>query len=1104
MAVLPDVPPNRGAPRTPLGRPGEPILPASLRVAWASEQLPAHVLARAGATRPISFDQLTARVHERVEQPDVLVEHVVRTIQSRQPAIARLLVCDRVDPATRVHGLELSARTRNALLRAGRMVEGDKLPTLTWGRLLSVRNLGVRSALEFAIALDRSGRRRTRAPQSDDSRSPDGHLAADARRTLERTARTAWANQLTLNDERLRALARRDRRTVAEAIEAALRSADGSELRDAHQLVSIVDALQEIGERLEGERLEAQLRELIAVLTDLDNERLDALCARMGLAGPAATLQVAGDMASVTRERIRQLQVKLIDRLNSVRHLYLPAVDAAVTTLQRAAPVRVEDGEKLLAVEKITRGRLDLSLFIGEWLPALGRRQLTEAEHGRARWIIRPELGGAEEQLAGAGFFDGDTDRAILDSIGRLCRSVGVCSVPWAAEEAGLSVDRETIKGVRRVAKSDSALSFLNRSWMWDPTVPTGRNRLENTLRKVLAVAPEVPMADLMGALDRVHRQGRLPRLPSAEAVAAFARAHPSFEEADERVRAAVALDPATELAGTERVFVEVLSAVPGGVLDREALRRACMERGMNGATFGQYTSFSPILTQPARNLWALRGREVDATVAQRVAATRRRRRRHAESTRTPDGRLQVSWTITGPEASVFAIPSADRFGYINRDYHAAAADGSSVGTVRVDEGGMSWGYGRFLRQASVATGDRLIATFDRDRRAVTLEVERGGARPWVGDLGNCFLHRDSWALRIYVDDELLAGGEWSIPLSLADAVGISPGTTDVSWRRDASHIISISRDDGACVGAQLSPVLRELAAKRGDRLFVELHTEWFDAERRPPAEPNGDPLQELLAGSGLPAALHGEAAWGALSRSLGGSSDGDRHEVEERLRQRGDHVGLGTLQRWRATTRVLEQSWPTDWWLAAPLAEDVDSYSVHNEAGLRRVAVGVASRGASLPSDALVDARGVVWADEDRVADVVSELDGRDGVTLTNADHAWSYWARAEHAARRASLRGSSWCIQPTDGQWCIDGGRHGDLRAALMSVSEGSGDPVSDIRAAVGFRYPSNAFAFRRIVRDLVRDGLTVIRAGSAGFAAEFETTPLREGPGLVDLTT
>jgi hypothetical protein len=610
-----------------------------------------------------------------------------------------------------------------------------------------------------------------------------------------------------------------------------------------------------------------------------------------------------------------------------------------------------------------------------------------------------------------------------------------------------------------------------------------------------------------MDALGRIHRQGRLPLLPDRSAVLLFAGAHPCFVVDDEYILSDVALTPESELAETERVFVEVLSAVPGGVLDREALRRACIERGMNGATFGQYTSFSPILTQPGRNLWALRGRDVDEAAAKRIGAGKRRRRRHAEATRTPDGDLLVRWSVTTPEASVFTIPAAERFGYVNRDYVAVdASTGKRVGTVRVDDGGMSWGYGPFVRVAKLAIGDRILARFDRGAKMVTLDVERGSDRPWVGDLGNCFLHADSWALRLYIDDGLLSGDEWQLPLSLADAVGIPEGVSAVPWRGDPQLSLSLQRGSTSCTGSPLTAILERTGVSRGDRVFLEVHSSWFDLARYPQASANGEPLFELLTSAGLPSSSRGERAWNSLSRALGGSSDGSRDEVEARMRQRGDHVGLGLLQKMGLFERpaALTTTWDPSWWLFGPLAADGQPdtmlYAVESEEKETRVAIGVALMGAALPPDAVVDGLGRVWAAGASHLSVLSRVRGVDGVVVAGSELAWVKWARAEHHARRASL-GSTWEIRRAGDRWELDGETFSDLCGALGATSS---QEVSKAPQMGGSPrpYPNSAFAFRRAISDMLRDNIVAVRGERGVLEAEFADGAKRRGVALVDL--
>ena len=80
-------------------------------------------------------------------------------------------------------------------------------------------------------------------------------------------------------------------------------------------------------------------------------------------------------------------------------------------------------------------------------------------------------------------------------------------------------------------------------------------------------------------------------------------------------------------------------------------------------------------------------------------------------------------------------------------------------------------------------------------------------------------------------------------------------------------------------------------------------------------------------------------------------------------------------------------------------------------------------------------------------------------------------------------------------DSHWVRAGKSYQDLKETLEDIPAGLGggsttDPV------VTFGYPSNAFAFRRAVSDLIRDGLEAIRASGRGFIAEFAHNARREG--------
>ncbi len=524
----------------------------------------------------------------------------------------------------------------------------------------------------------------------------------------------------------------------------------------------------------------------------------------------------------------------------------------------------------------------------------------------------------------------------------------------------------------------------------------------------------------------------------------------------------------------------------------------------MNAGTFAQYTTFSPILMQPARNLWALRGRDIDESVLRRLSRSRRHRAKAVTATRTADGRLVVSWPIRTAESRVFTLPVAERYGFTDCGYSALDVEGAPLGGIWVDDEGVSYGYSLFLRVTNAAPGDRLVATFNQHSRVVILDIVRGSDRQWVGDLGNCFLHNEGWALRLYVDDDLLSGGSWEVPFSLADATGIRPGVWQIPWREDASVRLTITRDELRCTGSSLEQALFALNARRQDRVFVALHTSWFGLTHQRSANPDGDPLDELFIAAGINRRGTESNWWRALSRALGGPSDGGRNEVEERLRERGDQVALGLLHRIRQSVSPPASEWPDSWEYVSELDSNESRFAVRSCDGTIRVAAGTAIRGTALPWTSIIDNRGLVWVDNELGKPTVESLAGINGFVLSAQEPTWVRWARAEHHARQASLSGIEWVLERRGDRWFF--GKHlvPDLLEGLEAVPAASSDPI--LRASKqSAPFPSNAFAFRRIARLLIRDGLAALRSDNElGFIAHFDGSPSRRGVGLAELVS
>lgn len=431
--------------------------------------------------------------------------------------------------------------------------------------------------------------------------------------------------------------------------------------------------------------------------------RRGAVMARIGWRGSRVpTLDEVGVSLGLTRERVRQLQKKLIGRLERVRP---PETEA----LQ-------------LAVQLISDYRGDARPKPG-WL--LQEHDLVAEPLPEAGLTLLFRLLGKPEVLSGyleTHYQNQPALREVVRVAKDLTRSVGVACLEWVKADGSQSLDDAAI---RSELKAVSWCRWLDDDWFWDPKAPRGRNRLVNLSVKMLAACGPLELRELRGGLDRSFRLGRLPHLPSLHALRLFYRDHPDFD-IDERdaVTSVRTLDPEEKLDRTELLFYRILRDAPDGFLDRATLFRQATDAGMNQNTFSVYSSYSPILDSPMQDRWVLRGTDVSPAALE--AIRRPRRRRYAHNEWTAQGTLRLERETTYNWSLVTSVPKALKSYLAGRVFDAVDAAGVAAGQVRWDEDGVSWGYGPFLQRHAAEDGDVLIADFNLVEGWVALSLRRG------------------------------------------------------------------------------------------------------------------------------------------------------------------------------------------------------------------------------------------------------------------------------------------------------------------------------------------------------------------------------------------
>ncbi len=668
-------------------------------------------------------------------------------MKTRIRNLATLPLFDRPWPV----GLEIcdipfSVRATNAL-RAGGLNRKELLAEATIGQLLKIPSLGIKSLLEIAVltetAIDLHWRviaelAKSFALQSDlnggaqppagDERAPSAAPAIpveDWKEILTAALEEPWIDQIDEHDWRFRALFPPGHGTLEDRIERAI-SDPASSAAEIPGLVEKLPRIRAAVRRMATQPLEDALKELLLVYFGTEEQRVSAMAARFGWSGQdPKTLQECGDMLSITRERVRQIEEKLRGKLTAYP-LYLPQLDAALTVLENAAPSRVTDAGELLTEAGVCR-RPFSPISIIETARLFGRKTNLAVEmHRGERMLVSGEQGQALGVLSRAAR--------------KLAGQSGVASVYQVVDsiaELLAPLDPPDIDedDVRRILKSQQGCKFLDEDWFWLTNIPEGRNRLENLTKKMLSVAAPQTVASIREGVRRAFKwraatneRYRGLTVPPQAVLAAFFANHPAFRLDGESVSPTKPLDYRKLLGQGEQTLVDVLRGVSSGILDRKSLIRECLARGINENTLAVFTSYSPVIEHPGLDLWQLRGVRVDPATVEAVRqqnAMRPRETRLQDFGWSADGKLWVTWTL--PEltgTTVLGIPGAIKRYLSGRTFEAHPKGlQRNVAKISITDEGTSYGYPPFFRYSGADHGDLLRAEFDLSTSIVELSL---------------------------------------------------------------------------------------------------------------------------------------------------------------------------------------------------------------------------------------------------------------------------------------------------------------------------------------------------------------------------------------------
>lgn len=623
-----------------------------------------------------------------------------------------------IPPGVSLDDAELSTRSRNALVASGLLNRPSSVAACTYGDLLHLPSVGLRSAIEISCVLEWVVEAQSVSVNQVSAIAPSGDQA-EWISTLIEADTESWIDQVRNDDPRFRKVVPPGAGTLHERIERLL--SEVAEQGSVNEGIALAKAMAGIRLRvaqISALKLEDALSDVLSAFGSYPRFTT-ALVARFGWDGsPPRTLEECAAPLGVTRERVRQVESKTKAGLK-IGGAFMPRLDAAIQCIESAVPIPVQSvPSKLLEAGVSERAFSIESLLSAATL--FGRKTyLTLADFPQGKVVLgRPDAGKA---------------RGVARTARRLAGLIGVANVFHVCSDLGESDDESTVENVRRLLRGLEGFEFLDDDWFWCTDLPTGRNRLDNVAHKILSVASPQTVASVRDGVKRKYsfisksRNALLP-VPPISALCAYFTRSPEFRLDRDSVASVQRFDCNEILGSVEAAFVAIFRAVPSGILDRRSVIEACLQRGLNESTVQTFLTYSPILEHVDSDAWKLRGVHVDPAALEAL--------REANQTSPREKRvLSFGWTQSGSlwlasrlpynlASVVIGVPGALRRYLESRSFAAfERTTGQSCGTLSINAEGTSYGYATFIRRSGADALDVLYSEFDLQRDTVQLSL---------------------------------------------------------------------------------------------------------------------------------------------------------------------------------------------------------------------------------------------------------------------------------------------------------------------------------------------------------------------------------------------
>ena len=620
--------------------------------------------------------------------------------------------------------MDLSNRTRNCLSRfAEDLEDGMVVNDLTFGDLTSIPNLGAKSVIEF-LAYMENFNRTVGEIESTHPDSDSADLLTKLNNLIFEMRWQPWTREIVCGDSRFPQIVRpigNIHLSMGDTLETFLEGLSDFSLNYPAPLVKsaieILESVREKADALEKMPLDEVLKDFIkAQYKRGKQQNLEAMYARFGLIRESClTLEEAGQIAGVTRERIRQIESMILKSMIKGDYAtFMPGLDKAISMLNNSIGCNVLHYSDELNARGITNTNISADAII--LFAKICNRDTASVSIKRIK--------------DGSRVISSDTLN--LNRVEMICHRLfsrnGIADIKLAGRH--FKGDEEQFISTAQKFLSDRtawlSLDAEKRWWIPNEGFNHSRNRLINITRKILSVSNPISVDDLREGYLRAARFRNSSNeaysgdwaitVPSRIAILKFFEYLQGYSVDGDRISTDEILDYREELGDVEKAIVESILNSPTGILTRNDIIRECSKRGINENSLMLYTTYSPVIHRMAQETFKLNGKEIAASAlsAHQTALSQKIRSKRILIADWKNGRIRLCVRCPENTASmVIGVPASVRDFLRSRNFDTYDLDDNRVGAIGSNEAGSMWGMGNFCQTNGLERDDILTIEFD-------------------------------------------------------------------------------------------------------------------------------------------------------------------------------------------------------------------------------------------------------------------------------------------------------------------------------------------------------------------------------------------------------